>query len=315
MIDKIMKKYFLFLFAAIAALICSCTPEEPVDNRNQGQPIFSGSKFALSPIDSHIEFYVWSETELECSVKKGTDDNIIVTKSDRENNFTVYTIDIGPNLTKYGREFELQFTENNQNVQVVKIEQNAVVCESDSQEDLDLEWEFNETASRQINFSANYEFEFSFDSDYFEGTYIESRRIFEVRPMRENHSDSEYEATLQITPKTTNTEFKEKFTLTYQLKQGKHTFSVQEEPIRFNDINDGPQSFNVETDEKWDVLKTYDENLLIITPDYNNNIVEVKLNPEGDFSIENTVNIEVKADCGETKTVIVEIAAMSAIEE
>ena len=315
MIDKIMKKYFLFLFAAIAALICSCTPEEPVDNRNQGQPIFSGSKFALSPIDSHIEFYVWSETELECSVKKGTDDNIIVTKSDRENNFTVYTIDIGPNLTKYGREFELQFTENNQNVQVVKIEQNAVVCESDSQEDLDLEWEFNETASRQINFSANYEFEFSFDSDYFEGTYIESRRIFEVRPRRENHSDNEYTATLKIIPKTTNTDFVGDYTLTYQLKQGKHTFSVQEEPIRFNDINDGPQSFNVETDEKWDVLKTYDENLLIITPDYNNNIVEVKLNPEGDFSIENTVNIEVKTDCGETKTVIVEIAAMSAIEE
>lgn len=306
-----MKKYFLFLFAAIAALICSCTPEEPVDNRNQGQPIFSGSQFTLSPMDSCIEFYVWSETELECSVTQGTAD----IKSDRENNFTVYTIEIGPNLTNEIRKFELQFTENNQNVQVVKIEQNAVVCESDSQEDLDLEWEFNETASRQINFSANYEFEFSFDSDYFEGTYIESRRIFEVRPMRENHSDSEYEATLKIIPKTTNTDFVGDYTLTYQLKQGKHTFSVQEEPIRFNDINDEPQSFKVETKEKWGILNTYDENLLIITPDYNNNIVEVKLNPEGDFSIENTVNIEVKADCGETKTVIVEIAAMSAIEE
>lgn len=311
MIDKIMKKYFLFLFAAIAALICSCTPEEPVDNRNQGQPIFSGSQFTLSPMDSCIEFYVWSETELECSVTQGTAD----IKSDRENNFTVYTIEIGPNLTKYGREFELQFTDNKYYVQVVKIEQDAVDCKSDSQEDLDLEWEFNETASRQINFSANYEFEFSFDSDYFEGTYIESKRIFEVRPMSENHSDSEYEATLQITPKTTNTEFKEKFTLTYQLKQGHHEFSVDKTQISFYDINDEPQSFNVETDEKWDVLKTYDENLLIITPDYNNNIVEVKLNPEGDFSIENTVNIEVKADCGETKTVIVEIAAMSAIEE
>ncbi len=307
-----MKKYFLFLFAAIAALICSCTPEEPVDNRNQGQPIFSGSQFTLSPMDSCIEFYVWSETELEYSVTQGTAD----IKSDRENNFTVYTIEIGPNLTKYGRKFELQFTENNQNVQVVKIEQNAVVCESDPLTDLDLEWEFNETASRQINFSANYEFEFLFDpSNYFEGTYIESKRIFEVRPMGENHSDSEYEATLKIIPKTTNTDFVDDYTLTYQLKQGKHTFSVQEEPIRFNDINDEPQSFKVETKEKWGILNTYDENLLIITPDYNNNIVEVKLNPEGDFSIENTVNIEVKADCGETKTVIVKIAAMSAIEE
>ncbi len=293
-------------------MICSCTPEEPIDNSNQGQPIFSGSQFTLSPMDSCIEFYVWSETELEYSVTQGTAD-INDTKSD---NFTVYTIEIGPNLTNEIRKFELQFTENNQNVQVVKIEQNAVVCESDPLKDLDLEWEFNETASRQINFSANYEFEFLFDpSNYFEGTYIESRRIFEVRPMRENHSDEVYEATLKIIPKTTNTEFKEKFTLTYQLKQGHHEFSVDKTQISFYDINDGPQSFNVETDEKWDVLKTYDENLLIITPDYNNNIVEVKLNPEGDFSIENTVNIEVKADCGETKTVIVKIAAMPAIEE
>ena len=295
-------------------MICSCTPEEPIDNSNQGQPIFSGSQFTLSPIDSCIEFYVWSETELEHSVTQASDDNINVKKSDRENNFTVYTIEIGPNLTEDERDFDLQFTENNQKVQVVNIVQDAVDCKSDSLEN--LEWEFNETASRQIKFSANYEFEFLFDpSNYFEGTYIESKRIFEVCPMGENHSDSEYEATLQITPKTTNTEFKEKFTLTYQLKQGHHEFSVDKTQISFYDINDGPQSFNVETDEKWDVLKTYDENLLIITPDYNNNIVEVKLNPEGDFSIENTVNIEVKADCGETKTVIVEIAAMSAIEE
>lgn len=315
MIDKIMKKYFLFLFAAIAALICSCSPEEPIDNSNQGQPIFSGSQFTLSPMDSCIEFYIWSETELEYSVTQASGD-IKITESDRENNFTVYTIDIGPNSTDESRKFDLQFTDN-QNVQVVNIVQDAVDRKSDSQEDLDLEWEFNETASSQINFSANYEFEFLFEpSNCFEGTYIESRRIFEVRPMRKNHSDSEYEAKLQIIPKTTNTEFKEKFTLTYQLKQGHHEFSVDKELISFDGINNVPQSFNVKTKEKWGILKTYDENLLIITPDYNNNIVEVKLNiDKGDFSIENTVNIEVKADCGETKSVKVEIAAMSAIEE
>lgn len=314
MIDKIMKKYFLFLFAAIAAMICSCTSEEPIDNSNQGQPIFSGAQFTLSPIDSCIEFYVWSETELEYSVTQASDDNINVKKSDRENNFTVYTIEIGLNLTEDERDFDLQFTENNQEVQVVNIVQDAVDCKSDSLED--LEWEFNETASRQINFSANYEFEFLFEpSVYFEGTYIESRRIFEVRPMRENHSDSEYEAELKIIPKTTNEKFMDEFKLTYKLKQGNHKFSVDKPLISFDGINSEPQSFKVEAKEKWSILKTYDENLLIITPDYNNNIVEVKLNPEGDFSIENTVNIEVKADCGETKTVIVEIAAMSAIEE
>ena len=309
-----MKKYFLFLFAAIAAMICSCTPEEPIDNSNQGQPIFSGSQFTLSPMDSRIEFYVWSKTELKYSVTPASAD-IKVTKSDRENNFTVYTIEIGPNLTTEGREFELQFTENNQEVQVVKIVQDAVRRESGFPEN--IEWKFNETASKQFNFSANYEFEFSFEpSDYFEGTYIESRRIFEVRPMKENHSDGEYVATLKITPKTTNEEFKEKYTCTYQLKQDKHEFSVDNTLIRFDDINDEPQSFKVETDEKWGILKTYDENLLIITPDYNNNIVEVKLNLEkGDFSKENTVYIEVKADCGETKTVKVAIAAMPATEE
>ena len=315
MIDKIMKKYFLFLFAAIAAMICSCTPEEPIDNGNQGQPIFSGSQFTLSPMDSCIELYVWSETELENSVKNGTDGNINV-KSDRENNFTVYTIEIGHNLTDKRREFELQFTENEQYVQVVKIDQVAVDCKSDFPEN--IEWKFNETASRQIKFSANYEFEFSFEpSDYFEGTYIESRRIFEVRPIKENHSDGEYVATLKITPKTTNEEFKEKYTRTYQLKQDNHEFSVDNTLICFDASNaEQPQSFKVTTKEEWGILKTYDENLLIITPDYNDDSVEVKLNLEkGDFSKENTVNIEVKADCGETKTVIVKIAAMPDTEE
>lgn len=308
MIDKIMKKYFLFLFAAIAAMICSCTPEEPIDNGNQGQPIFSGSQFTLSPMDSCIEFYVWSETELEYSVTQGTAD----IKSVRENNFTVYTIEIGHNLTDKRREFELQFTDNNEYVQVVKIDQDAVDCKSDFPDV--SEWKFNETASKQFNFSVNYEFEFLFD-DYFEGTYIESKRIFEVRPMKENHSDGEYVATLKITPKTTNKEFKEKYTRTYQLKQDNHEFSVDKTLICFDAIDNEPQSFKVETEEKWGILKTYDENLLIITPNYNDNIVEVKLNPEGDFSIVNTVNIEVKADCGETKTVIVKIAAMPATEE
>lgn len=315
MIDKIMKKYFLFLFAAIAALICSCSPEEPIDNSNQGQPIFSGSQFTLSPMDSCIEFYVWSETELKYSVKNGTDGNIKVTNSDRENNFTVYTIDIGPNSTDDRREFDLHFTENEHEVQVVEIDQDAVCRESGFPEK-GLEWTFNETASKQIHFRANYEFEFLFEpSNYFEGTYIESSCIFEVRPMRENHSDGEYVANLKIIPKTTNEKFADEFKLTYKLKQGNHEFSVDKPLISFDGINNEPQSFNVKTEEKWGILTTYDENLLIITPDYNNNIVEVKLNPEGDFSIENTVNIEVKADCGETKTVIVEIAAMSAIEE
>ena len=312
-----MKRYYLLPLAAIAAMIYSCTPEEPADNRNQGGPIFSATEFVLSPIDSLVEFYVRSESELQYTEP----DNDVTIVREKDNNVTTYTVNIGPNLTGNAdgsgseeRKFTVKFSdENGVDIREINITQEAVVMNSNPADSEAFSWDFNDTSSRAIDYDANFKFDWELNSGgEFNVAYSDGEHKFDIRPKNQNHSDTERVDTLRIVPNTDNAEFRKRYSREYTFSQAHHVFEVSVEKLEFDANDPQTQTVTVTCSEDWSVTdKNSKDKLLIISDkDADAGTFNVALDLEnGDFSKDSEATIVVKAACGKEIKIAVTIKA------
>ena len=307
-------KKLLFALIVVSCMSGACTPDEPMTNRNDGEEIFSGKDFVLSPIETSVEFYVKSQDKLMYEVLEESGTCNIEAKS--MHGLSVYSVHIGPNLTTKERNFVISFyrmiydfQDGNRQEDIKNITITQSFAELDADESKELIWEYDDMVRKTIKYKSNFEVDYTFDQDYFTCSY--DGETFTVVPKDKNMSAANHGTTLTMYPKVQSgsdlDQFKDNFARTYSFVHKCRDFKVDKTLLNFDaDTKSTEVAVIYDGDYK---LSAYDDNLLDVNK-LSGNKFKVELDSKGDFSEDKTTEINVTADDGRFINIAVSIKAL-----